>query len=447
MRTVLQDVSIWALTDRRTTRPTRRPWIVRWRVDVKTFSRAFGTRAEADRFRSFLVNEKTEGTRFCDRSGLPMSLVRAETPNVFAWVRRWVDDQWDTAEPRTRLSMLESLGWFVAASVRDDAPPLDSATDQRFRRYVVDLIAPADRGQDRQLGKAPPTRNPQFDRRLEQHSPHLDELDAETLADVERRLRTRIDGRPRASSGNRHVKISKKCIRRAADLGIIRDDPWPPTERGRSARKVNRGAAARRRSEIRRLPTRAHVLEVIEGMVSHQPSSRMYQVMCRLSLDIGTRPSEVVDLTVEQLDLPEEGWGRVRIHQAHVGREEPGAPKTVERDVPLPPQTIVVLRAWLESQEIESGFLFRTRTGKRPTPSNWLRCLNRACEQAGVQRLCPYDLRHICATTMIASGVPLGETAMRLGHSVDELVRTYIGAFVGDEELGNHRLEAAFDQV
>jgi hypothetical protein len=42
---------------------------------------------------------------------------------------------------------------------------------------------------------------------------------------------------------------------------------------------------------------------------------------------------------------------------------------------------------------------------------------------------------------MIACGVPLGEAALRLGHSVEELVRTYIGVFTGDEELGNRLLE------
>jgi hypothetical protein len=36
----------------------------------------------------------------------------------------------------------------------------------------------------------------------------------------------------------------------------------------------------------------------------------------------------------------------------------------------------------------------------------------------------------------------LGEVARRLGHSVETLVSTYVGALDGDEELGNRRIEA-----
>ena len=53
-----------------------------------------------------------------------------------------------------------------------------------------------------------------------------------------------------------------------------------------------------------------------------------------------------------------------------------------------------------------------------------------------------YDCRHAAATTWLSAGVPLGETARRLGHSVETLVSTYIGALEGDEELGNERIEA-----
>ena len=37
--------------------------------------------------------------------------------------------------------------------------------------------------------------------------------------------------------------------------------------------------------------------------------------------------------------------------------------------------------------------------------------------------------------------MPLGEVARRLGHSVETLVSTYVGAMEADEELGNVRIE------
>jgi hypothetical protein len=41
------------------------------------------------------------------------------------------------------------------------------------------------------------------------------------------------------------------------------------------------------------------------------------------------------------------------------------------------------------------------------------------------------------------AGVPLGEVAIRLGHSVDALVSTYVGTINGDDEVANTRIETA----
>jgi integrase len=54
-----------------------------------------------------------------------------------------------------------------------------------------------------------------------------------------------------------------------------------------------------------------------------------------------------------------------------------------------------------------------------------------------------YDCRHAAATTWLRAGVPLGEVAKRMGHSVETLVSTYVGALAGDEALANERIEAA----
>ena len=44
---------------------------------------------------------------------------------------------------------------------------------------------------------------------------------------------------------------------------------------------------------------------------------------------------------------------------------------------------------------------------------------------------------------MIKAGVPLGEAARRLGHSVETLVSTYVGAMEGDDVEANARIESA----
>ncbi|HMJ76479.1 MAG TPA: tyrosine-type recombinase/integrase [Iamia sp.] len=88
-------------------------------------------------------------------------------------------------------------------------------------------------------------------------------------------------------------------------------------------------------------------------------------------------------------------------------------------------------------------FLFRTRQGNPPAPSNWWRALRRATDQAGAPPMRIYDCRHAAATTWLRAGVPLGEVAKRMGHSVETLVSTYVGALDTDEELANTRITAA----
>lgn len=53
-----------------------------------------------------------------------------------------------------------------------------------------------------------------------------------------------------------------------------------------------------------------------------------------------------------------------------------------------------------------------------------------------------YDCRHAAATTWLRAGVPLGEVAKRMGHSVETLVSTYVGALEGDETVANDRIDA-----
>jgi hypothetical protein len=44
---------------------------------------------------------------------------------------------------------------------------------------------------------------------------------------------------------------------------------------------------------------------------------------------------------------------------------------------------------------------------------------------------------------MFDAGVPIATVAARLGHSVDQLVRTYVNVLDGNEQLANERIAAA----
>ncbi len=182
----------------------------------------------------------------------------------------------------------------------------------------------------------------------------------------------------------------------------------------------------------------------IEAVASHQPGSRVYQAMTAVAYYAGLRPSEVVMLRVRSVTLPAKGWGRIDVTEADISWDEPGEPKTGPRRVPIPPLLVDVLRRWIEEAGLTSSdeLLFRTPRGTRPSTSNWGRAWHRALASIGQPPMRVYDCRHAAATTWLRAGVPLGETARRLGHSVETLVSTYVGALEGDEALGNQRIEA-----
>jgi len=182
---------------------------------------------------------------------------------------------------------------------------------------------------------------------------------------------------------------------------------------------------------------------ILDSIPTHQPGSRTYQVMTAVCYFAGLRPSEVVMLRQRALELPEEGWGAIDVVEADIDLDESGDPKTGPRRVPIPPVLVAVLRDWLGQHAFAPDqLIFRTRTGRMPTKSNWSRAWHRALRQAGVAPLRVYDCRHAAATTWLKAGVPLGEVAARLGHSVETLVSTYVGALSGDEAVANARIDA-----
>ena len=268
----------------------------------------------------------------------------------------------------------------------------------------------------------------------------LGQLNREVLAGVDSKLGVGDSGQPlAASTASRYRKVARTCIRRAVELDILEADPWPATRRGRSSRKA---VQSKRSVDTRRLPDPLTFARALAAIPTHQPGSRTYQVMTAVAYYGGLRPSEVVMLRRKVLHLPAAGWGRIDVVEADISFDEPGEPKTGPRTVPIPPQLVATLRQWTDEQSIgRDELLFRTRTGKRPTGSNWTRAWHRALAAIDHGPLRVYDCRHAAATTWLMAGVPLGEVARRLGHSVETLVSTYVGALVGDEALANARID------
>ncbi len=82
-------------------------------------------------------------------------------------------------------------------------------------------------------------------------------------------------------------------------------------------------------------------------------------------------------------------------------------PKTGSRSVPIPPALVAERSAWVHDLEPEPDeLLFRTRTGKMPTLSNWLRAWHRCLAEIDHAPLRLYDSRHAAATKSKRSTPP-----------------------------------------
>jgi integrase len=430
VRAPFQDVRVWAVQHR----PAKsKPYGVRWVVDGEPYSKWFRTRAEAERRRSRMQVAQQDGERFDPRTGEPESWSPTSGEmRVYEWARRWVAEEWAEWAPRTRRSQLEALARFLPLVIDPKAPeaPLRPAA---LRSYLVTTLPP-----DADLDSSAAA-----EQWLARWGLALGELTEELLADVDRRLGLGTSGQQLAvSTAGRFRKVAHGCIRRAVELKKIPADPWPPTPKGRAKRKARR---QRKAVDVKRLPDPPTMASIIAAIRSHQPGSRNYELMTATSYYAGLRPSEVAMLRPRALRLPGSGWGAVEVTEADDGYDEPAEPKTGDRTVPIPPVLVEMLRAWVAEHDLgPSELLFRTRRGRRPAPSNWLRALHRACCSAGFRPLRPYDARHACATTWLRAGMPLGEAALRLGHSVETLVSYYVGALQGDDQIANDRVNAAF---
>ncbi len=202
------------------------------------------------------------------------------------------------------------------------------------------------------------------------------------------------------------------ALDRAAKWGLIARNPVPLVD---APRMVH--------SEVRPLtPEQARLLlDSVRG-------DRL-EALYSVALAVGLRLGEALGLHWEDVDL-EVGTLRVRWAVQRVG----GAlqlvePKTVRsrRTVPIPKTVVELLRAHRVHQLEErlasgdrwrdSGLVFASTVGTPLEPRNVLRSFQAKLARAGLPRQRFHDLRHACASLLLAQGVNPRVVMETLGNS------------------------------
>ncbi|MFD5569650.1 tyrosine-type recombinase/integrase [Streptomyces cadmiisoli] len=162
-------------------------------------------------------------------------------------------------------------------------------------------------------------------------------------------------------------------------------------------------------------------------------SHRLYALWLLL-ISTGLRRGEALGLTWSDIDLSA-GTLRVRRNVQRIRRELIfGTPKTMRsiRTVSLPQRCGRALIEHREAQERERkvaggkwqpatgqpvGLVFTTATGRVTDPRSLNRMLTILCRDAKVRRVRVHDLRHTCASLLLAQGVDARTIMETLGHS------------------------------
>lgn len=201
----------------------------------------------------------------------------------------------------------------------------------------------------------------------------------------------------------RHHANIRKALQKAVTLDLI---PINPADRVKLSRRNNFLASYYSQQEA------IELLKAIAGSDLELPVT--------LALFLGLRRSEVLGLRWEAVDFQ-----RKRIHITHsvhwvkIDNER----RLIERDIlkrkssyrTLPiPETVLHL---LESKRKVSGYVCLNAHGDLLHPDHLSSRFIKLLERNGFRRIRFHDLRHTCASLLIAERVPLIEVQQWMGHS------------------------------
>lgn len=414
----------------------KKPYGVRWRVTGKTTSNWFSTRPQARQFHARLVVAANDGLRFSPVTLLPVDWEEAARHQICDIGHEWIQAQFPSWAPKTRDSAIEVVCDALIAMVNPKAKPLRGDADRALRRDIRDWLAtPLAGGKKRAADTCP--------KWLREHSITTDEITPAYCERIHTRITT-TDGRSKKPATVQRYRSNMRALFSWAIKNEYFDaQPWPSAPKRRKATTVVNAV------RIDLLPSPQEARICIDKAVSHQPGSRSHRVILAMVLYAGLRPGEARALEIEDCTLPKTGWGSAEIRRAATGGSKRSTmsgqtidkPKTGERTVPLPPVLVEIIREHIGDRV--SGLVAPgSRGGVMVTESNldrtWARVRSKAHWRV-------YDLRHTCATVLLRADAPVAEVARRMGHSPEELFRTYQGCFTGDVAEANARFEQAIN--
>lgn len=154
-------------------------------------------------------------------------------------------------------------------------------------------------------------------------------------------------------------------------------------------------------------------------------------IMCLFILDTGIRPSEVVQLKKEDINIA--------MCQVYLSGE---ITKTrTPRTVPMSEKIIAEIRKLIsyELEEWHNPYLFCTSEGSQLTTFSFRHNLHKVALRSGIN-LTPYDFRHIFATTYIRNGGDAFTLQRIMGHTKPSMTMVYVNLNSNDLNIAHKKI-------
>lgn len=230
------------------------------------------------------------------------------------------------------------------------------------------------------------------------------------------RYRLQLEGRHLASSTiNLRLAAVRRLAYEAADSGLLSPELAAGIRRVKGAKKLGIRLGNWLTACQARALLDAPNLESIRG--------KRDRAILALLLGCGLRRSELVHLTVENLQLRDERWVIVDLvgKGGHI------------RTVPVPAWVKSVIDRWIAAANIRSGPLFRcvNKTGSVwgtgiTEKVVWV-VVREFAKIVNLDKLAPHDLRRTCARLCHEAGGELEQIQFLLGHVSVQTTEHYLG--------------------
>ncbi|MGC1214735.1 MAG: tyrosine-type recombinase/integrase [Micromonospora sp.] len=215
-------------------------------------------------------------------------------------------------------------------------------------------------------------------------------------------------------------------------------------------------AHAVRAPSVRQQERRALTVEEARRLIERFRGDRL-EALWVCALTVGLRRGELLGLRWSDVDF---GAGTLTVRQTLLragGQLHFAEPKTERsrRTVPVPEQTMALFRSHRRRQAAERlqagerwqdfGLIFASTIGTPMEPRNVDRAWHATRARAGLPWLRLHDLRHACATFLLASGASPRTVMKTLGHSQITLtMNTYAHVLA---EVERAAMDAAADRL